>query len=252
MLRNLNNLKTVFLGTTTLALISMGMPDIAQAQFRSTLTTDRYRANYKNILQNQISTGTQTQGRFVGAIQNFEVIDPFPPIGRVPRSYRGFLTLEIRQVPNSNYFVNSNFSNISGPIYEYRFQVTNYNNIPLDPNATPFPYDNNGFIKKYIAASATYRVGSQSFSYNLGTGTSPDPTQNLLTSLGGLNTILGLAKTAGFASIDIPSNIILNNGERAAVTIETMPTPEPNTSASLIVIGLAGSFFALKRKINQG
>lgn len=250
-----NNLKTFFFGATALALISMVTPEIAQAaRYQSSIMpTDRYLADYLTATNRKDTNPDPNKGRFVEAIQKFKIFDQFvqPPL-IVPKSFRGLLTLETMPVPNSNYFTNSNFSNISGTIYEYRFFVTAFQNIPLNPSFKPFPYDDFGFVKWYVPSNATYTASGKSFSYAFGNGNSLDPKQDLVNNLGGLTTILQTAKAVGLLSIDIPTNIILDDGTRAVVTIQTTPIPEPNTSASLIVLGLAGSLMLYKRKISQG
>lgn len=250
-----NYLKTVFISTTALALISLVAPEIAQAaRYQSSIMpTDRYLEDYLTATNRTDSNPDPNKGRFIGAIQQFNIFDKFvQPPNKVPKSFRGFLTLETMQVSGSNFFTNSNFSNISGPIYEYSFFVTLFQNIPLLPDYKPFPYDEFGFVKWYLPSNATYTASGTSFAVAFGNGNSADPKQNLVNSLGGLQTILQTAKAVGLSSIDIPTNIILDDGTRAVVTIQTMPVPEPNTSASLIVLGLAGSLMLYKRKISQG
>jgi hypothetical protein len=245
-----NNLKTFFFSTTALALISMITPEIAQAaRYQSSIMpTDRYLADYLIATGRKDSDPNPNKGRFVEAIQQFKIFDQFPePDIIVPRSPRRFLTLETMPVSNCDIFTNSNFSNISGPIYEYRFFVTNFQNIPLDPNFKPFPYDNAGFVKWCVPSNFTYTVAEKSFSIAFGNGNSADLTQNLVNSLKGLQTIFQRAQEAGLPSVEFPSDI---DGTPTVVTIQTTPIPEPNTSASLIVLGLAGSLILYKRKIS--
>lgn len=254
-----NNLTTVLLGTMALAWFSISTIKAAKAQ-DSTPGGTKPGLIYESLFDLRINQNTfSNSGVYRRKITNFRIFDnsTFQP---VISSKRLYLDLRVTKYADSlnqlplpeliNSFDYYGFSNIQGPIYEYRFKVTTPPMFVLNPAYQPFPIANDLTLRWYIPSQFVYRN-----TFVVSFGTIPSASNPfLLNSLNGLRSILEDG-FFNFDFIDFPSNISLTTSNlRAKVSLKTIfPTPpvgvpEANPSIGIMFLGLVGGLLLFKRK----